>query len=69
MTRRPPRPLDPQAVKAANESVWKEFGLPAGTQLTLDSKDANARKRWMDAYLEALKRKMHRRRSRRRNPS
>ena len=55
--RRPPRPLDPAAVKAANEAVWKEFKLAPGTQLTMQAGDAKARERWMDVYLATIKKK------------
>lgn len=54
---RPSRPLDPDAVQAANQAVWKEFNLPPGTQLTMDSQDEQARKRWMEVYLAAAKKK------------
>jgi hypothetical protein len=52
--RRPARPLDPEAVKAANEAVWEKYPDLHGRQLTMEPQDGVARKAWMDAYLSAL---------------
>lgn len=48
--RRLQRPLDPNAVKAANAAVSAETG---GRQLTMEPEDAELRKKWVDAYLKA----------------
>jgi polyhydroxyalkanoate synthesis regulator phasin len=48
--RRLERPLDPKAVKAANEALKAETG---GRPLTMEPEDAALRKKWVDAYLKA----------------
>lgn len=48
--RRLQRPLDPNAVKAANAALSAETG---GRQLTMEPVDAELRKKWVDAYLKA----------------
>lgn len=48
--RRATRPLNVEAVKAANAAVAKETG---GRPLTMGSEDAALRKKWMDAYIAA----------------
>lgn len=48
--RRLQRPLDPEAVKAANAAMMAETG---GRQLTMGAEDAELRKKWTDAYLAA----------------
>lgn len=48
--RRAAKPLDPEAVRRANEAVAAETG---GRPLTMGPEDAEARKRWMDAYAAA----------------
>jgi hypothetical protein len=58
-TRRPPRPLDPEAVKIANEAVWNapEFQHLNRRLVTMEPKDLPARVAWVNAYLAALGRK------------
>jgi hypothetical protein len=48
--RRATRPLNVEAVKAANAAVAGETG---GRPLTTGLEDADLRKKWMDAYIEA----------------
>jgi|SRR5688572_5055885 len=48
--RRAVKPLDPEAVKAANAAIEAETG---GRQLTMGPEDAELRKKWMDAYVAA----------------
>src|SRR5262245_28021861 len=48
--RRATRPLNTDAVKAANAAVAAETG---GRPLTLGPEDAALRKKWMDAYIAA----------------
>lgn len=48
--RRLQRPLDPQAVAAANDAVRAQTG---GRPLTTEPEDAALRKQWVDAYLAA----------------
>jgi len=48
--RRATRPLNVEAVKAANAAVAKETG---GRPLTMGPEDAALRKKWMDAYIAA----------------
>jgi hypothetical protein len=47
---RPKRPLDPAAVKAANEKVWAEFPELKGRQLTMSDSDYKYRRAWREAY-------------------
>jgi len=47
------RPLNPQAVKTANEKLWKDHPELKGRKLTMCPEDAAYRKAWVDAYLEA----------------
>jgi hypothetical protein len=48
--RRLQRPLDPNAVKAANAALMAETG---GRQLTMEPEDGELREKWVDAYLAA----------------
>lgn len=48
------RPLDPAAIKAANEKVWQENPELAGRDLTMDPQDAEYRREWIAAYESAL---------------
>jgi len=48
--RRAVKPLDPEAVKAANAAIAAETG---GRALTMGPEDAELRKKWMDAYVAA----------------
>ncbi len=50
MYRRAKRPLNPDAVAAANAAVAGETG---GRLLTMGPEDADLRKKWMDAYIRA----------------
>lgn len=49
-TRWAKRPLNKEAVKKANEAVWKKMSSPR--KLTMSPKDKKRRKIWMDAYLK-----------------
>lgn len=54
---RPTRPLDPDAVKAANEQIWKTFPELKGRQLTMNGDDYKYRKAWMEAYSGTVEKK------------
>lgn len=47
-SRRARRPLDPDAVQAANDAIGDETG---GRQLTMGPEDGELRRKWMDAYV------------------
>lgn len=51
--RRLQRPLDPDAVKAANEKLWKQYPELEGRKLTMAPEDYKYRKYWVDQYLAA----------------
>jgi len=48
------RPLDPDAVRTANEKLWSQFEELGGRKLKMGPKDRDYREYWMDSYLEAL---------------
>lgn len=52
--RRAERPLDPDAVRAADAAIAEKTG---GRPLTLGPEDADLRRQWMDAYLAAADKK------------
>lgn len=47
------RPLDPAAVRAANEKLWADHPELGGRQLTMAPDDAAYREAWIAAYAEA----------------
>jgi hypothetical protein len=51
--RRAKRPLDPDAVQAANEELWAAHPELNRRQLTMRPEDGDLRKEWMDAYVAA----------------
>src|SRR5262249_45634498 len=54
---RPNRPLDPDAVKAANEKLWAEFPELNGRQLTMQDGDYKYRRAWREAYTGEVEKK------------
>src|SRR5947209_13345706 len=54
---RPKRPLDPAAVKAANERLWAEFPELKGRQLTMSESDHKYRCAWREAYQGEVEKK------------
>jgi Protein of unknown function (DUF2515) len=55
MNRRLQFPLDPKAVREANEALWRAHPELGRRQLTMDPKDSERklRQEWVDAYLKA----------------
>lgn len=54
MSRRAERPLNPDAVRAANQAVWDSNPELEGRKLDMSPGDFRYRRQWMDAYLEAV---------------
>ena len=49
------RPLNADAVKAADAALWKAHPELNGRQLTMATADKDYRKEWVDLYQAALK--------------